>query len=104
LTAADVLHIDTGQTELAGVQLAHIRSESDAVVHTAESMRGSIPGTDAGLGIGAAVTDMAEAWSAGFDQIGHELELLGGKVQQAAKVYVLVEDTAVSTFTGHGAI
>jgi hypothetical protein len=104
LTAADNLHIDTGQTELAGVQLAHIRSESDAVVHTADSMHGSLAAPEAGLGIGTAVTALAQAWSEGFGQIGRELELLGAKVQQAAKVYVLVEDAAVATFAGHGAI
>jgi hypothetical protein len=104
MTSADNLHIDPAQTELAGLQLAHIRSESDAVVHTADSMHGSIPAPEAGVGIGAAVTAMARAWSEGFNQISTELELLGGKVQQAARVYVLVENAAVGTFSGHPAI
>ena len=103
-SSSDHLVVDTGRLEKAGVQLAHIRSESDTVVRIAEAMHGSIAAPEAGLGIGQAVTAMAQAWSEGFALIGDELELLGGKVRDTAEVYVLVETTAIGTFTGHPAI
>jgi len=110
MSSPDRLEVDTVAMETAGLQLAGIRSESTTASELANAIIGSVAPPDAGLGIGDAVSAMGRAWAEGLGLIGDELAALGGKVQQGARVYQLVERSAIGTFppggspSGHPAI